>query len=457
MVPQLQGAGFSKARGYDILYIDAMLDGLGATRRRFQGIFFGWWIVLSSCVINALNRGFLNQGFTVYFLPLQAEFGWSRALLSTGYSLGHVESGILDPFQGWISDRFGPRRVILIGVILLGGGFIMLSMVQSIVAFFAAFLLLSIGSGFCGNLSFMVAIFNWFVRKRSLTLGIALAGGALGGVIVPAIAWSLTTHGWRVTALASGFIIWIIGIPLALLVRHKPEQYGYLPDGDRPARSEEHLQEHPSASPVPQDKSQEDDSFSAREALKSRAFWLIASGHALAILTVSAVSLHLAPHLVQQLGMSLEAAGSIVALLSVFSVVGRVVGGFLADRIQKRVLLVICMLSHSIGLFILTYAISMGQVILFTIFHGIAWGIRAVTQNAIRAEYFGRNSIGLILGISNVFSTTAQVSAPIFAGWLADIYGDYRLAFTILTVLTAFGSLFFGFAGKPVRKSQARM
>ena len=428
---------------------------LSVIRRRVQGIFFGWWIVLSACVLHSLNQGFLNQGFTLYFLPIQAEFAWSRALLASGYSLGHVESGILDPFQGWIADRFGPRRVVVIGIILLGAGFILLSMMQSIVAFFIAFLVLSMGSGFCGNLSFMVAIFHWFVRKRSLALGIALAGGAVGGVIVPVVAWSLTTQGWRVTALASGFVIWLIGIPLALLVRHKPEQYGYLPDGDRAASSEGRLEEHPTASPALQSKAQENDSFSTREALNARSFWLIAAGQGLAILTVSAVSLHLAPHLVQQVGISLEAAGGIVAILAVFSVVGRLVGGFLADRINNRMLLAACMLSHSLGLIILIYAASMGQVILFTIFHGLAWGIRGVTQNTIRAEYFGRKSIGLIIGIANIFSTIAQVGAPIFAGWLADIRGDYHLAFTILAAFTALGSLFFVFASKPVRKSHA--
>ncbi len=94
----------------------------------------------------------------------------------------------------------------------------------------------------------------------------------------------------------------------------------------------------------------------------------------------------------------------------------------------------------------------MAWVFLFTIFHGLAWGARAPTQNAIRVEYFGRRSIGLILGIASVVITIASITAPIFAGWLADIRGDYRLAFTILAVFTAIGSLFFAFAGKPVRK-----
>lgn len=352
-----------------------MLNVLTVIRGRIQGVFFGWWIVLSTFVILALNQGLLGQGFTIYFLPLQTEFGWSRALLATGYSLSHVESGLLGPFEGWFADRFGPRRVVVIGVVLLGAGFILLSLVQSIVTFFAAFLVISAGSSLGGFLPLSVAVLNWFVRKRGLALGMAMAGSGLGGVIVTAVAWSVTTQGWRFTALASAFAIWLIGIPLALLLRHKPEKYGYLPDGDYPASSEGRLPEYLAANPVPQGEPQADNSFSTAEALRTRTFWLIAVGHASAVLTVSAVSLHLAPHLVQQLGISLEAAGRVVALLLIVSVAGRVVGGFLADRMNKRVLLVASMLSHAIGLLLLAYARSMAPVFLFIIFlsYSMVW------------------------------------------------------------------------------------
>ncbi len=335
---------------------------------------------------------------------------------------------------------------------MLGAGFILLSMIHSIIAYFVAFLLLSAGSSLCGLVPISVAVLNWFSRKRSLALGIAMAGMGIGGAIVPALAWSMTTQGWRNTALASGFVIWLIGIPIALLLRHKPEKYGYLPDGDRPASGEGQLKKYIAVDPAPQATVKADESFSTIEAIKTRTFWLIALGHASAVLTVSAVSLHLAPHLVQQLGISLEAAGSIVALLLILSIAGRLIGGFLADRTSKRMLLAACMLSHTIGLLMLAYASSMVQVYLFTVFHGIAWGARSTIQHAIRGEYFGRKSIGLILGLASVIVTVASVSAPIFAGWLADIRGDYRLAFTILAVFTAFGSLFFAFATKPIRK-----
>jgi len=429
-------------------------SGFGLVKRRLQGVFYGWWIVASACVIQALNQGLLSEGFSVYFLSLRAEFGWNRTLLSSGYSLSQVESGFLAPVGGWLTDRLGPRRVVMTGVVLFGAGFILLSTIESITTFYLAFLLLAAGSSLGGFLPLSVAVLNWFVRKRSLALGISMAGSGLAAIIVPLVAWGVTNHGWRATAVASGFVVWLVGIPMSLLLRHKPEQYGHLPDGDRPA-SAGGQQVGPSDERAFVVTSQDIEDFSTMEALKTRAFWLIAAGHASAIFTVSAVSLHLVPHLVQTLSMSLEAAGTIVSLVLVVSVVGRIVGGFLADRSNKRVVLVASMLSHAFGLVMLAYASSIVQVSLFAIFHGMAWGVRAPTQNAIRAEYFGRKSIGLILGLGTVIVTLASVSAPIFAGWLADLRGDYRLAFTILAVLTALGSLFFAFATKPVRRSQA--
>jgi MFS family permease len=195
--------------------------------------------------------------------------------------------------------------------------------------------------------------------------------------------------------------------------------------------------------------------FTLKEALRTRSFWLISIGHASAVLTVSAVSLHLAPHLVQQLGMSLEAAGGIVSLLLFMSIAGRLVGGYFADRMDKRWVLTGSMISHTIGLLLLANASNMLMVILFTIFHGMAWGARALTQNAIRAEYFGRKAIGIILGIAAIPVVLAQIVSPIITAWLADLRGDYHFAFMLLAAYTAIGSLFYAFAGRPKRNQPA--
>ena len=252
--------------------------------------------------------------------------------------------------------------------------------------------------------------------------------------------------------MVSGICIIVIGTIGSLFLRQRPEKYGYLPDGDPPVSDKQGKQETQAQESVSEQALSSENDFTIQEAIRTRAFWLVAAGHASAVLTISAVSLHLAPHLVQSLGMSLEAAGSFVSLLLFMSLFGRIIGGLLADRMDKRWLLVGSMIFHTIGLLFLANATNIFMVVLFTIFHGIAWGTRGLTQNSIRAEYFGRKAIGAILGIGSIPVVLAIVVSPIFTAWLADLKGDYQFAFTILAAYTAAGTLFFAFAKKPVRK-----
>jgi sugar phosphate permease len=428
-----------------------MPDLLSLIKNKTRGIFFGWWIVASGCILQSLQSGLLGQGFTVYFLHLQEEFGWSRTLLSTGFSLSNIVNGVLAPFEGWLSDRFGPRRLVLTGMVMLGTGFIFLSTVNSIVSYFLSFAVIACGASLGGYLPISVVVLNWFVRKRSIALGIASAGHGLGGLIVLLVAWSVVNNGWRPTALVSGIAILVVGTTCALLLRQRPEKYGYLPDGDKPISRKKGEQENQEQTTEPDIVLPSAEDFTVQEALKTRSFWLIAAGHASAVLTISAVSLHLAPHLVQRMDMSLEAAGTIVSLLLFMSIAGRIIGGVLADRMDKRWLLVGSMISHTIGLLLLANATTMFQIVLFTIFHGVAWGARGLIQNSVRAEYFGRKAIGSILGIASIPVVIAIVVSPIFTAWLADLNGDYHFAFSILAAYTAVGTLFFAFAKKPVR------
>lgn len=429
-----------------------MIDSARA-RRGLDKLFYGWWVVVSGFALQAINGGLLFHGFTVYFLPLQNEFGWSRALVATGFSVTRTESALLGPLEGWAIDKFGPRVIVVVGIVLFGAGFIVFSATTSVVHYFLAFLVLALGSSLGGFLAISATITNWFARRRALAMGIAMTGMGFGGLLVPALAWSITTFGWRKTALVSGLLVWAIGIPAALLLRHKPESYGYLPDGAtsspqavRPAS--------PGTGGVALPDSSED--FTVKEALRTPAFWLISGGHAAALLVVAAVSLHQIPHMVQRLDMSLEGAATIVALLMGMTIAGQLGGGFLGDRINKKMLLISCMLGHAAGLLVFAYATSVLHLVLFATLHGLAWGARGPLMQSLRADFFGRRSFATIMGFSSAIVTVAMIISPIFAGWLADLQGgSYTLAFTILAVLAGFGSTFFLFANKPVRKSRA--
>ena len=130
---------------------------------------------------------------------MQTQFGWSRSLLSGAFALSRAESGILGPLQGWLIDRFGPRIMVRVGMMLFGAGFIMFSLTDSVLDYYLTFALMALGSSVAGFLTVATTVVNWFERRRGVAMGIAMSGFGIGGLLVPAVAWSLTTVGWRET------------------------------------------------------------------------------------------------------------------------------------------------------------------------------------------------------------------------------------------------------------------
>ena len=412
---------------------------------RQSRFFYGWWIVGASLVLMSLGGGLLTDAFTLYFLPLQRQFGWSKTLLSAGSSLTRVKSGLFGPLEGWLTDRFGPRRVALSGILLMGFGFVVFSRMDSSLWFFFAFSLMAVGASLSGFVPTFTAVVNWFVKRRGLAVGISSLGVGVGGLIAPILAWSIVAHGWSTTALASGLIIWIVGTPMALLLRHKPEQYGYLPDG---LTSTQVAEMSDNEFPL--------HDFSAKEALGTRAFWFLATGQASVLIVVSAVSVHQVPHIVVQMGMPLAAAGGVVAYAMSMFMVGRLAGGILSDRFNKRFLLTTCSLCLSVSILFLSYASNVYHLIVFATLYGLSFGARGVTQESLRADYFGRRAIGTIIGFSSTVVMIVPILSPIIAGWMADQSGNYHAPFTIFAFLTGLGSLLFLFAKPPIQSERPK-
>ena len=201
--------------------------------KRPKRIFYGWWIVLGAALGMALNASVYFYGFGVFFDSLITEFKSSRVVLSGAFSLARLESGLLGPIDGFLVDRFGPRKVMLIGVLLMGTGFVVLSRVSSITGFYLAFILmLALGAGLGFATPLITAVGNWFVRRQGVAFGLAMSGIGLGGLLVPLLSWVITQYGWRNAMLVAGITVFIVATPISLLMRHKPEQYGDVPDGE---------------------------------------------------------------------------------------------------------------------------------------------------------------------------------------------------------------------------------
>jgi MFS family permease len=397
-------------------------------------------MVGAGCGLQFLQAGLLHQAFGGYLAVLQDDRGWNKTQLSGAAALQQMESAVIGPVLGWIMDRFGPQGLIRLGVLVFGSGFILLSLIDTLLQFYGAFIIIALGSSMCGFFPVNVALINWFERFRARALSALSLGLALGGIFVPVVGWSLVTFGWRVTAAASGVFAMAVGLPLSLIMRRRPEDYGETVDGYA----------HPPGSTVaPREAPAASRDFTAREALRTPAFWLLSLGHGFALFVVGAVNVHAIAHMKEGLAYTVSGAALVITLVTAFQIGGVAIGWAIGDRFEKRYIAAACMLMHMLGLLSLTYASSMPWVVAFAALHGVAWGLRGPFMHAIRADYFGRSAIGMILGLSFMIIVIGQIGGPMIAGMLADATGNYRAGFTLLALLAGVGSTFFVLAKRP--------
>lgn len=385
-----------------------------------------------------LQSALLMQAFGLYVAVMSEELGWSKTAMSGAAALQSVEGALLGPMLGWLIDRHGARSMIRLGIVGFGLGFLGLGQVQTIGQFYVAIAAIAIGASFCGYFPLSVAVIHWFHRQRARALSLLGLGFALGGTFVPAVAWFMQNHGWRATAMASGILILVVGLPLSFAFRPRP--------ADLDPELEGLVANRPAAAGGDAGADRE---FTAAQALRTRAFWLLAVGHGFALLVVSAVNVHAISHLKEGLGYSVAEASLAIMLMTGGQTGGVLLATVIGDRYDKRLLAAACMLMHGLGLLLLTFAANRYWVAAFAILHGVAWGLRGPLMQAIRADYFGRNAIGMIMGLSAIVVAVGQVAGPMVAGMLADLSGNYRTGFTVLGLVAISGSLLFFLARKP--------
>lgn len=389
--------------------------------------------------LQMLQAALMQQSFGAYVAVLAQEKGWSKTSLSGAASLQSMETAIIGPVLGWLIDRFGPQRLIQAGVVIFGLGLILLGNIDSLAGFYAAVVVIALGTSLAGYFPLNVAIIHWFERKRARALSSVGMGLAVGGLFVPLVATSMLHFGWRATAIGSGVLVMLIGIPLSRVFRGRPHDLGETVDGI------------PIAEPGPNGAAAVDSGpeFTLKQAMRTRAFWLLALGHGSALLVVTSVNVHAITHMKEGLGYSVAQASLVISLMTIAQIGGVGLGMTIGDKYNKRMMSAGCMILHAIGLLCLTWATGIVMLVGFAVCHGVAWGLRGPFMQAIRADYFGRRSIGMIMGISSLIIAFGQISGPLVAGTLADLTGNYHLGFTVLALLAGAGALFFVAATPP--------
>ena len=416
------------------------MQGLVPPRRRF----LGWDTVVGGAWLQLLHMSLFFYSFGIYVVAWNDELGWSRTATSGGYAIVTLMTGMLGVVLGRLLERVGVRRVAAYGLAVLALGFVALSFATTLLHFYVAMSVIGLGLAASGYLSISSAIVPWFSARRSTALALMSLGMSLGGLIVPVLAGAVVDLGWRFTLRISAALVAAAIGPIAVLLRRPPEAYGQMPDGvNAPA-----VARGRSRDPAP--------TFTVSQALRTRAFWLLGVGHGAALLVVNGVGVHLVPHLVEGAAFSLPRAAAIVTVVTVASGVGQLLGGPIGDRFDKRVVAAIAMWVHAAAFVLLAVSTSQVAVIAFATGHGLAWGIRGPMMTSMRADYFGARHFSSIMGASMAVFMFGQLIGPVFAGSMADAFGDYRAAFTVLAVIAATSSAAFWFATPPTPPDLAR-
>ena len=399
-------------------------------------MFYGWYVVGASCLISLYVSGSIYLGFTAAFEPIANEFGWSYTQVSLAASLRGLEVGLLVPIAGMLMDRWGPRRLVFGGVILSGLGLMLLSRINSLTMFYASFILISTGVSTATTTLLMTVVANWFRKKVGLAMGIAASGVSFGGLLIPFVTSIIDTFGWRQAMILMGLGMWAIPLPLSLLLRHKPEQYGYLPDGEdyRSVLDGDHSRPETS----------KEINVGAKEALTNWTFWIIAIAFLCQVLPVSAVNTHIMPYL-SSIGIARSTSSFIASALPLLTVIGRVGFGWFGDRVDKRRVAALALALTSLGVLILGYTATGRNwvIVLFIIVFGIGWGGAVPMLSGLLREYFGRERLGTIVGFAGSVMMVGVITGAPLAGWVFDQWGDYQLAWFILAGVAGVATILF--------------
>ena len=414
-------------------------------------IFYGWWIVLAAFLLLTFSSMTGAYGLSLFYKRLTDYFGWGRTALAGAISLSRLEAGFLGGIEGFLVDRFGPRIMILMGVILTGIGMVLLSRINTLLAFYVIFILMvTAGRSLSSMIAIDTTVANWFIRRRGSAFGLLRSAVAVGAAGVIVVAWFIDMYGWRMAFVATGIGTILVGVPTALVMRHRPEQYGMMPDGDTtpPERvrnldirgGSEDATDVAKAQPEPE--AEPDIGMGVMEALLTRPFWALSLGFAIRLLVTGAATLHAIP-LVEDLGFSRATAAAVLGSMGMVSIIGRLGGGLLNDTFGTKIIAVGSVCTLAVSCIVIAYAQDLWHIFLFVALYAPSYGCSAATMPAIKGDYFGRRSYGTIMGLSGMVQMAGSMMGPVYAAYVFDVTGSYRIAFLSFAALLIISAALF--------------
>ena len=390
--------------------------------RHPRQVFYGWWVTLSGTGLAAYTDGIGFWGFSNFFAAMVGHFGWSQALAGIGPSLQRLESGISAPVTGILVDRFGARKVLIVGYFVAGGGCMLMSQIENIWQYYGVFIIFAFGLS-AGSFTVTAAAINaWFRRYRGRANGIMLVGPGMSGLLAGVWAWIIPEFGWRSVLFGAGVGFWVVGMLLIPLIRNRPQDYGMVPDGgDAPVDE---------TAPSSRANILPEANFTLRDVLRSRGYWqyVIASallGASWSIITFEALIL-------QKNGFSKEFIAFMFAWQTSSSIPIRIIAGTIADYVDKRVVLAVGITVQGIAIVLIPMSTVPWLTILAGFLLGSAIGSQSSVRLALQAEYWGLAIFGRVAGIQQGLASLPAIMSPVAIGWLYDQTDSYVIGFVIV-------------------------
>jgi len=416
---------------------------------RLTGLFYGWRMVAASAAVRVLGAGLHSYGFTVFFLPLSQELNLSRTATSFAFSLSRAEGAIEGPIIGHLLDRYGPRPVMLAAVLMMGAGYLLLSQIESYVAFLIVYTGLISLTHAGGFMHAPMALTNtWFIRLRARAMTINSAAYGLGGVLIaPVLSLIVHSWGWRWGAALAGLTFLIVGVPLCLTIRRSPESMGLAPDGDDHA-----VLTAEDKNTTPRRTIEVD--VTASQAIRSFAFWALVFGAAVRNASYHAISTHFIPMMIWK-GMTQQQATFLLSSFALLGFISTLVFGWLADNVNKPRLVSFILFTAGVSILLLIFGSSLGLLWLFILLfttveatYPVAW--------AMVGDIFGRKHFAKIRGYMSVFYVWGSVLGPVVAGAIWDRWQSYEPMLWVVATMFFVSGAFYSGLGKPWARPNAR-
>lgn len=388
-------------------------------------LFFGWWQVVVALLAQAVATGTIAYSYSVIVVPLSAEFEASRMTLMLGMTTMTLVGGLLSPWLGASIDRFSLKRMMLMASVSLGLGFIALSLIQGIWQMPLIYgVFMSVSSVILGPLAASTLLARWFSKRRGLAMGLAAMGTSLGGFLFPPLLQFLVdSYEWRVAFRILGAVVLLILVPLiGLLVMDWPAQRQLFPDGD-------------DAAPVQASNSRGEAQYDSVGAImRERNFWAIALVMGVLFSTYSMLLSNLAPFAIGS-GASSEQAALMISTIAIMGLIGKLLFGTIADRVDLRFGLAGSAILLALGLLCYLGEDNFNLLLAGSVLAGLAAGGMLPVWGALMAQAFGVSSYGRVMGLMNPVLMPFNILSPPLAGAIFDRTGSYQLTFLLFSAL----------------------